>query len=132
MHCEQSSPSFKPSSAYTSRYADLKILIRVPKVESLTIEMDAGALSIDSPTACINVKAGAGEVSVRAPAASAASVSLDANIGDSSLRTPSGAVYDERKLLVGSEVHWAEGSGSCELRGKLQAGSLDVELLAPM
>ncbi|MFT4767861.1 MAG: hypothetical protein ACI8RN_000990 [Glaciecola sp.] len=127
---EQSTLSFKPSSAYSSRYADLRFLIRVPEVENLSIEMDAGALKIDSATACINVKAGAGEVSIRAPAASAASVSLDANIGDSSLRTPSGDVYDERKLLVGSEVQWDEGSGRCQLRGKLQAGNLDVELVA--
>lgn len=129
---EMSTLTFKPSSAYTTRHADLRFRIRVPVIEQLTIEMDAGALSIDSPTGCLNVSAGAGEVSIRAPAKSVGSVSLDANIGDSSLRTPGGDVYDERKLLVGSEVQWEQGTGSCELRGKLQAGSLEVELLPPV
>jgi hypothetical protein len=40
-------------------------------------------------------------------------------------------VFDERKLLVGSEVLWEEGQGNCKLKAKLQAGSLDVELTAP-
>ncbi|WOJ97115.1 DUF4097 family beta strand repeat-containing protein [Congregibacter brevis] len=120
--------SFKPSSAYTTRHADLRFLIQVPAVEQLDIEMDAGDLKIDAASGCLNVKAGAGDVSISAPASSVARVKLDANIGDASLRIPDGEVFDERKLLVGSEVLWEEGTGSCQLRGKLQAGDLNVRL----
>jgi hypothetical protein len=128
---EHSTLSFEPSSAYTARHADLRFRIRVPEVRQLNVDMDAGALRLASRNGCVNVSGGAGEVTITAPAATVASVSLDANIGDASLKTPAGAVFDERKLLVGSEVLWEEGKGSCNLRAKLQAGSLDVELTAP-
>ena len=125
---DTSTLSFKPSSAYTTRHADLRFTVQVPDIEELDIDMDAGALAVGLPSGCLNVRAGAGDVSIQVPAASVGTVKLDANIGDANLQTPGKEVFDERKLLVGSEVLWEEGTGSCTLRAKLQAGELSVRL----
>lgn len=120
---------FKPGSAYTTRHANLTFKVLVPAVEQLSVAMDAGDLNIESPTGCLSVRAGAGDISVRAPAAGVAGAILDANVGDTSLRTPTGRVQNRRTMLVGSETRWAGGVGDCDLRVKLQTGAINAELV---
>ncbi|MDP5053916.1 MAG: hypothetical protein NWP69_09000 [Congregibacter sp.] len=134
VHTQQgttSTLSFKPSSAYTTRHADLRFRIQVPAVDQLSIEMDAGSLSVDMNSGCLDVKAGAGDVTISVPVNTVKKVMLDANIGDANLSIPDGEVFDERKLLVGSEVLWDQGAGSCNLKAKLQAGEVSVTLTQP-
>lgn len=121
--------SFSPGSSYSTRTANINIDIAVPVVEQLVVDMPAGALTVESPTACIRLKLGAGDASIRAPESDVASVDLDTGLGESSLRTSSGQADESRPLLVGSEVNWDKGSGNCDLRGRVRAGSLSVHLI---
>lgn len=119
---------FEPESAYATRYANIVIDIQIPRVERLDVDIPAGDLDIASPTGCLSLVAAAGDVSITAPLADTGSVELDADLGEADLRTPDGRARDERKLLVGSEVRWFDGSGDCKLTARLRAGSLQVVL----
>lgn len=125
---EHSTIRFEPGAAYSTRHADLVFTVSVPPVTRLDVEMDAGSLQIDSPTGCLSASAGAGEITISAPANDVARVLLDANFGGTELSTPDGRVSEQRALLVGSELVWEAGSGACDLRAKLQAGGIDVTL----
>jgi len=120
---------FLPDSAYSTRFADVRVQIALPPVEALEVHMGAGALQLASPTACLSVKAGAGDVAIKAPFDDVASVALKAGVGEARLRTPDGGGEEQRPLLVGSKVNWSEGPGTCVLGASLTAGSIGVRLL---
>ena len=119
---------FKPSLAYSTRHAAVIYRVAVPDVARMKIDFDAGDFKVDSPTACVSVSAGAGDLLIDVPMRDVRRVSLDANIGDANLRTPAGYADDQRTLLVGSEIEWSDGPGSCDLDAKLQAGAINVRL----
>lgn len=125
---DQSVIRFKPALAYSSRHANIYYRVSVPDIARLTIDVDAGDSKINSPTACLSVSAGAGDVQVDVPMSDVRNVALDANLGDANLRTPEGYADDERTLLVGSEILWDKGPGLCDLDVKLQAGAINVRL----
>lgn len=126
---EHSYLSFTPGSVYSTRHANLIFKVQVPDVERLNVKADAGDIGIISPTACMTVRAGAGDLSIAVPAASIGRADLDANFGDANLKTLDADAEGRRPLLVGAEVKWAEGEGSCVLKAKLQAGAISVRLL---
>lgn len=125
---DHSTIRFEPGGAYTTRHANVIYRVEVPRVDLLKVSFDAGDVRIDSPTACLRASGAAGDINITAPFASVASVTLDANLGDANLQTPSGMANDRRPLLVGSEIEWTEGPGNCALNAKLTAGSISVRL----
>jgi hypothetical protein len=125
---EQSTLRFEPKSAYNTKFVQMEFLVQVPAVETLDVEMKAGALAIDSPTGCLTVRAGVGDVSVRAPRSAVASVDLDTGMGDASLLGPRNNTRESRPMLVGSEVSWDDGDGRCDLTVTLKVGQIGVTL----
>ncbi len=108
--------------------AQLDVTVEVPAQADLFVDMGFGELTIDGITGCLVVDMGAGDVSVTGPLTSVASVWLDAGTGDATLRTPAGVVEGRRSWLVGAEVDWRQGPGSCRLEVDLNAGAIDVRL----
>lgn len=119
---------FEPESAYSTTHASLEVAISVPTVARLDIRMKAGRLEVDSPTGCLTVRAGAGQVLVVAPAASVATATLGTDLGDATLRVPRGNVRSSRPLLVGADVRWDDGPGSCDFRVELGTGEIKAQL----
>ncbi|MFK7830284.1 MAG: hypothetical protein AB8B57_10935 [Congregibacter sp.] len=128
---ERSVILFKPALSYSTRHANIVYRVEVPDVARLSIDVDAGDFSINSPTACLSVSAGAGDLQIDVPLSDVRGVTLDANLGDANLQTPEGYADDERTLLVGSEIVWDKGPGACDLDAKLQAGAINVRLNTP-
>ena len=70
----------------------------------------------------------AGDVQVEVAAASVKTAHVDANFGDVSLVTTGDAHEGPRRLLVGAEMDWQEGSGDCALAVDLTFGDVTVTL----
>lgn len=118
----------EPKRALKYRKTSPRFSFYVPKVENLSVFMGPGDLTVDGVQACLEVDMDAGDLDIKQSAQAVGRVFLDANFGDVSLVTPTGAIDGKRKLLVGAEVDWKEGSGKCLLRADLQAGDIRAEL----
>jgi len=113
-------PSFSDS--------DVKVEVLVPEDRDLEFDIDAGDIKITGMRGCVNGHVDAGDVGIVMAADRVASVHLDTNVGDASLRTPKGSVSGDRSWLVGAVVNWDGGKGDCAVDISLNAGDLSLEL----
>jgi len=120
--------SFSPDSMFEFRDSETTTHVWVPADRPVTVSMSAGDLQIRRVSGCLDVDLSAGDVSIEVPAASVHTAHLDANVGDASLATPGNSIEGRRRLLVGAEVNWQEGEGSCALSVDLGAGDIEAKL----
>ena len=117
-----------PESMMAYRDTETTTRVWVPDNRVLLVNMSAGDLSIARVSGCLEVHVKAGDVSVEAPMASVHTAWLDANFGDASLALKDDTLEGHRRLLVGAEVDWKEGSGACALSVDLGAGDIQATL----
>jgi hypothetical protein len=120
--------SAAPESMFTYRNADITTRLSVPNDRALGVRMSAGELQIRRVSGCLDVDMTAGDVNVEVPEASVRSAHLDANFGDASLITAHDAIEGTRRVLVGADVNWAEGQGTCALSVDLNFGDVEAKL----
>ncbi len=101
--------------------------ITVPANRALDIDMGVGELEVAVVSDQLTVDLGVGDVEVRMPVSAVKSVSLEAGVGGTSLRLPSGRVNDEN-AFVSSEIDWRDGSGASELAVAVGVGDARVTL----
>jgi len=117
-----------PHSMLAYRDAETTTHVWVPLDHAVSVSMSAGDLEIRNLSGCLDVAMSAGDVSVEVPAASVKTAHLDANFGDASLAMPGNSIEGHRRLLVGAEVNWQDGAGSCALSVDLGAGEIQARL----
>ncbi len=103
--------------------------IRVPADRPLIVEMNIGELEVEGLKRDVDVDLHIGEIRLDLPARSFESASLDAGIGESSLRTPDGWIEGDRSFLIGSEVGWDDGPGESHLRADVGIGEIEVRFV---
>ena len=117
-----------PESMLAYRDTDTTTHVWVPDDRVLLVNMSAGDLEITRVSGCLEVHVEAGDVSIEVPTASVHTAWLDANVGDASLALNGDTIEGHRRLLVGAEVDWQEGSGACALSVDLGAGDIQATL----
>ena len=123
------SPSTQSKFAF--RNADVRYRIELPENTPVRIDMGYGSLSVKGLRSDLTVDMSAGEVSVEAPREVVRRVWADANFGDASLKGTDTGREGERRLLVGAEADWREGSGQHDIVIDLNAGDISVRLTPP-
>ncbi len=108
--------------------AQLDMTVEVPASADVVVDMGFGEMTVEGIAGCLIADLGAGQVSVTGPLTAVQSVWLDAGTGDATLRTPAGLVEGRRSWLVGAEVDWRQGPGSCRMEIDVNAGEIDVRL----
>lgn len=109
--------------------SDVEVEIQVPEKLDLEFNIDAGEIHIVGMRACVNGHVDAGDVRVTMSADRVASVHLDTDVGDASLRMPGVRIMGDRSWLVGAVVNWDGGKGDCDVDISLNAGDLRLELI---
>ena len=120
--------SAAPESLFSYRNADITTRMWVPNDRTLGVTMSAGALEIRRVSGCLDVDMTAGDIAVEVPEASVRSAHLDANFGDASLITAHDAIEGTRRVLVGADVNWEGGQGTCALSVDLNFGDVEAKL----
>jgi len=108
--------------------AALRVKFYIPKSKQLNVKMDAGELSVNNIDSCLNVEMSAGEINIKMPNSMIASVELDTLVGEASLNVNGRHQKESRAWLVGEEVNWNQGIGSCQIKVDLQAGGISVDI----
>jgi len=116
------------NSFFQNYNANLSVKFFVPKSQQLNIGMDAGTLYINNIDACLNVEMSAGDIDINMFESNMASVYLDTAFGDVSLNVDGRHQNESRPWLVGGEIIWDQGKGSCQMKVDLQAGTISVDL----
>ena len=111
-----------------SRRLEMDGTITVPESSPLDIDMGIGDLDIHGAAEDVNVDMGIGEVTVWMPSDEVGSVSVDAGIGDASIRGGSTRVKGGRSMLIGAEVKWSDGPGDADVVVDLGIGDASVRL----
>lgn len=107
---------------------DVKVEVQVPADRDLVFDIDAGEIRIVGMRGCVNGHVDAGDVRIVMAADPVASVHLDTDFGDASLRTPGASMEGDRSWLVGAVVNWDGGEGNCHVDVSLNAGDLRLDL----
>ena len=108
--------------------ATLNVKLFVPKSQQLNINMDAGELRVSNIDSCLKVDMSAGEININMPYSMMASVNLDTSFGEVSLMVNGLDQNENRAWLVGGEINWNQGIGSCQMKVDLQAGEISVNI----
>lgn len=126
----EGSISLRPSSVSMFGYRDTEATARVqvPEDRALRVEMSAGDLEIKRVSGCLTVEMGAGDVDVEAPREDVRTAHVDANFGDAALYVDGEGGKGRRRLLVGADAEWDEGTGPCALAVDLNFGDATVTL----
>ncbi|MDX1570403.1 MAG: hypothetical protein R3200_07950 [Xanthomonadales bacterium] len=119
--------SLSEDRARRYRQSSVEVKIAVPEGRPLTIDLTAGDLDI-AVSNCLTADVEAGDVDLLMPPSSVKSIHLDAGVGDARLTAAGFDIAPQRSMLVGAEVHWTEGGGSCDIKVDLQAGDIRAEL----
>lgn len=115
-------------SKFAFRHADARYEVEIPERIPVRIEMGYGSLSVKGLRADLTIDMSAGEISVQAPRDAVRRVWADANVGDASLLGADSGSEGERRLLVGAEADWREGTGEHDIVIDLNAGDISVVL----
>jgi len=108
-----------------TRYEDvtIEVKISVPESKTLNVKLAAGELHISGTSACLTAEVNAGDLSMTLKESQVASAQLNAKVGDVNLTTATGEkISGERSMLVGAELNWAKGKGTCRTKASLLAG----------
>jgi hypothetical protein len=108
--------------------AALRVKFYIPKSKQLNVKMDAGELSVNNIDSCLNVEMSAGEINIKMPYSMFASIELDTLFGEASLNVNGLNQKESRAWLVGGEVSWNLGIGSCQMKVDLHAGEISVNI----
>ncbi len=110
-------------------HVTLKVKIGVPKDKKLEVNLNAGELRISDTSACLTAEVNAGEININLKESQLASADLSAKVGDVKLTTPKGeTIAGERSLLVGAQLNWHKGTGSCHTQAKVLTGEANLLL----
>lgn len=121
--------SLIPTGLTSFNNVTIKVKIGVPLDKKLEVNVSAGELSITDTSACVKADLNAGEINISLTESQLASASLSANVGDVKLTTINGrTIAGERALLVGANLRWQEGTGSCHTRASVLAGEVNLVL----
>jgi hypothetical protein len=88
--------------------------LRVPRSQTLRIEMGVGQIDVDGLQGDLDVDLGVGEADIRALRAHAANVTVETGIGDASIRGANSALESSR--FVGARASWSGGKGKSDVR----------------
>lgn len=102
-------------------------VITVPADRALEVDMGVGELEIRGLTSDLDIELGVGEVSLELAAADLSSVSLDAGIGETDVRSSAGHTSSDRSWLIGSHTHW-RGDGRSRVDVELGVGEITARL----
>lgn len=105
---------------------ELEGVVRVPKSVEVEIELGVGELEIKELENSVRVELGVGEINAWISRATTRSVTLDAGVGEVELYGTDRRVEGRRSMLVGSEVHWAEGPGKARVFLEVGVGEISV------
>lgn len=120
------SPSTRSKYAFRNSQSDYQI--QVPENIPVRIVMGYGSLSVKGLRSNLTVAMSAGEIHVEAPRSAVRRVWADANFGDASLHGTDSGREGDRRLLVGAEADWREGTGEHDIVIDLNAGDISVSL----
>lgn len=112
-----------PASITEFNQVMLKVKIGVPRDKALAAHLSAGELSISDTSGCLNADLNAGQINITLAEDELASAQLSATVGDVKLATPKNKpVSGHRSLLVGAQIDWNKGTGSCHAKASVLAG----------
>ena len=100
--------------------------LRVPRSQTLRIEMGVGQLAVDGIQGDLEVDLGVGEADIRAPRAHAANVTVEAGIGDATIRGADSEMESSR--FIGARASWSGGRGKSDVRLHVGVGDATVRL----
>ena len=114
------------TSRVSNHGLQVKMRVKLPRSRSFHLDMGAGEVEIQGLRKDVRVKLGAGEVHVAMDEQDVHEVDLDAGVGETTLRSRGGKLEGSREHLVGSSVHWDEGSGKAHVRVNVGAGEVQM------
>lgn len=114
-------------SKWKLRKLDLEGRVTVPRESPLVAEIGIGDVEIHGGTEDLEVRMGIGDLTVRVPEDTVASVAMATRIGDASLSGSQHRAGSRRKLL-GARVAWSEGPGDARIDVGLRIGDAKVVL----
>ena len=117
-----------PSTIDDYDHATIKVKIGVPKDKKLEVNLSAGKLHISGTSACVTAQVNAGELHITLEKSQLDSAELSAKVGDVKLVTSTETTQGERSLLVGANLVWDEGTGSCRAKATVLAGEAQLKL----
>lgn len=109
-------------------HVTMKVKIAVPNDKKLEVNLSAGELRITDTSACVIADVNAGELNINLKESQLASAELTAKVGDVKLSTTKGTTQGERSLLVGANLKWDKGTGTCHLKANVLAGEVHLTL----
>jgi len=114
-----------------NKFDDMSIQMKfgVPKDKKLEVNLSAGELHIEGTSACLNANLAAGEIKINLKESQLASAELSAKVGDVKLVTAKGETIEgDRSLLVGANLEWKKGTGTCHTKASVLAGEAQLVL----
>ncbi|UCE19112.1 MAG: hypothetical protein JSV84_01840 [Gemmatimonadota bacterium] len=111
---------------FRNKGMSLEGFLEVPRQLVLEIDMGVGEVDISGMEDDIEIDIGVGEVSIEMNESEVRSVSLDAGVGDATLRV--GGRTIEGSGFIGHGLDWREGSGKAYIEIDCGVGSIDVYL----
>ncbi|MDH3744664.1 MAG: hypothetical protein OES47_06130 [Acidobacteriota bacterium] len=107
---------------------DLEGTIRVPRGLDVDVELGVGELDIEGLSKDLHVELGVGEVNLWLTKSALRSVDLDAGVGEVELHGTDADQRARRSMLVGAEIHWAEGPGKSRVFVEVGVGEVTAWL----
>lgn len=115
-------------SSWRSSILDVEGSIEVPRSSPLHVEMGVADLTLEDFEQDLRVEVGVGKVEARLPKAGYGEALIDVGIGQARFLGADGQPDENRSFLVGTDVHWAEGSGKAEIDIEVGVGEVTVRL----
>ncbi|MFT7559369.1 MAG: hypothetical protein ACI93R_001279 [Flavobacteriales bacterium] len=111
--------------------AKLEFHYFIPENSATNIDLSAGNLHIKNVTSCLGVTLAAGNINIVSDKSLVSTVELEAAAGNTqiSANNAGNMINNSRTNLVGSKSNWRNGTGSCDLRAKVKAGNVEVNLI---
>ena len=111
---------------FRNKGMSLECLLETPRHLVLEVELGVGEVDVYGMEDDIEIDVGVGEVSVEIDESAVRSVSLDAGVGDASLRV--GGRTIEGSGFIGHGLDWRDGPGKAFIEIDCGVGSINVHL----
>lgn len=110
----------------SSKGLEAHVQIHAPRRLAVDAELGVGELRINGMASHVDAELGVGDVSLNLPESAVATVSLEAGVGNTSLKT------SDKKFagsgFVGKELRWRKGPGNADVRAECGVGDVKVAL----